>query len=279
MADVGPTPECPCGANLSEEEKNAVNWGRDNPVFQNPMTDRISNAQGEYAKTKSRIDSAIGVLGAFPGAEVDQLQKLSNTVGNMQGALSSFGNVSNQLSGLPFTGGGPDLLSLVSTVGAAVNLQCALGIDGLDVGAGIGVVMENGKLKLNVAIKINADISKMMDKILGPADSALTKVASEIQSAVNGIAGEIGKIASALNAVAGEINGAIAAVGQLYNDALDFLAQFTAINFAINFSNDPCSKFGIAFQQQILNPAFIEQAKAANPLNRAVNPGFGSTFR
>jgi hypothetical protein len=65
-------------------------------------------------------------------------------------------------------------------------------------------------------------------------------------------------------------------VNGLFNDALNFISQFTNINFAINFSNDPCTKFGVGFQQGILNPEFIEQARAANPLNQAANPGFGS---
>ena len=260
-------PECPCGAKLSEEEKNAVNWGRSNPVFQNPMLDRISNAQGKFADAKAKADNVIGVLGAL-GGNTGQLSTLSNLIGNMQGLLSNYKNESNRLSGLPFTGDGPDLLSLVSTVGAAINFQCALGIDGLDVGLGIGLMTENGKLKLNVAVNIHAKLDKILGGLGGTDPTMLDK-----------LLGEINKITNELDAIAGEINGALDAVSKLYDDALNFLAQFTNINFAINFSNDPCTKFGIGFQQGILNPAFIDQARAANPLNRAANPGFGSTFR
>lgn len=277
-----PTPECPCGAKLSDEKKNAVNWGRNNPVFQNPMLDRISNAQGAFADSKAKVDNIIGALGSLPGANVGQLQQLSSTIGNMQGILSNYKNTSNRLSGLPFTGDAPDLLSLVSTVGAAVNFQCALGIDGLDVGVGIGLMTENGKLKLNVALNVQADLSKILNQIdTGGA-------VADLMNKVNSLAADIGKAVNAINAVAGEINQALSEVSKLYDDALNFLSQFTSINFALDFAVDECTKFGVGFQQGILNPAFIDQARAANPINRSINPGFGgfpegggfgSTFR
>ena len=282
MADVGPTPECPCGAKLSDEKKNAVNWGRNNPVFQNPMLDRISNAQGAFADSKAKVDNIIGALGALPGANVGQLQQLSSTIGNMQNILSNYKNTSNRLSGLPFIGDAPDLLSLVSTVGAAVNFQCALGIDGLDVGVGIGLMTENGKLKLNVALNVQADLSKILNQI--DTGGAVT----DLMNKVNSLAADIGKAVNAINAVAGEINQALSDVGKLYDDALNFLSQFTSINFALDFAVDECTKFGVGFQQGILNPEFIDQARAANPINRSINPGFGgfpegggfgSTFR
>jgi len=268
MADVGPTPECPCGAKVSDDQKNAVNWGRSNPVFQNPVASQINNAQGGFAAGLAKVDTILAVL---PG-DKSQISKLKNTIGNMQGVLTNYSNTSNRLSGLPFTGNGPDLLSLVSTVGAAINFQCALGIDGLDVGVGIGLMTEDGKLKLNVAINAQADLNKILDKILGGSDS-------DVFNGVKGAVAEIEKITNAINAIAGEINDSINAVNGLFNDALNFISQFTNINFAINFSNDPCTKFGVGFQQGILNPAFIEQARAANPLNQAANPGFGSTTR
>lgn len=273
MADVGPTPECPCGAALSDERKNALNWGRNNPVFQNPMLDRISNAQGAFADSKAKVDNIIGILGALPGANVGQLQQLSNTIGNMQGVLSSYANESNRLSGLPFTGGGPDLLSLVSTVGAAINFQCALGIEGLDVGVGIGLMTENGKLKLNVALNVQADLNKILSQI-DPGGAV-----GGIMDKVNSLAADIGNIVNAINDIAGDINGALNEINGLYNDALDFLNEFTNVNFALDFAVDPCTKFGVGFQQGIFNPAFIDQARAASPLNQSVNPGFGSTFR
>ena len=271
MADVGPTPECPCGAKVSDDQKNAVNWGRSNPVFQNPVASQISNAQGGFANGLGKAQKISSLLNSL-GGDTGQIDQLIRSIGNMDGALKSYSNTSNRLSGLPFTGNGPDLLSLVSTVGAAINFQCALGIDGLDVGVGIGLMTENGKLKLNVAINAQADLNKILDKVLGGGDS-------DILNGVKSAVAELTKITNAINAIAGEINDSINAVNGLFNDALNFISQFTNINFAINFSNDPCTKFGVGFQQGILNPAFIEQARAANPLNKAANPGFGSTTR
>jgi hypothetical protein len=275
MADVGPTPECPCGAKVSDEQKNAVNWGRSNPVFQNPVASQINNAQGGFAAGLAKVDTILAVL---PG-DKSQINKLKNTIGNMQGILTNYSNTSNRLSGIGFNpsapgGEGPDLLSLVSTVGAAINFQCALGIDGLDVGVGIGLMTENGKLKLNVAINAQADLNKILDNILAGGGTG-----ADILNGVKSAVAEIAKITNAINAIAGEINDSINAVNGLFTDALNFISQFTNINFAINFSNDPCTKFGVGFQQGILNPAFIEQARAANPLNQAANPGFGSTTR
>ena len=267
MADVGPTPECPCGAKISDAQKNAINWGRDNPVFQNPVASQINNAQGGFAAGTAKANAINGLFGANP-----QITKLISRVGNMQSVLDRYRNETNRLSGVSNDSDGPDLLSLVSTVGAAVNLQCALGIDGLDVGAKIGIVTEDGKMKLNVAIDVQADLNKLLGKLDGGT-------ASELRQQIANMAEELEKIYDKIGEVAAGLNNAIDEVNGMYEDALDFVSQFTNINFAINFSNDPCSKFGVGFKQGILNPAFIDQARAANPLNQAINPGFGSTTR
>lgn len=271
MADE--TTNCPCGTKLSDGDVSTINWGRSNPVFQNPVLSQINNAQGGFADTTNKINRINGVLGAL-GGSTDQLTNLTNRIGNMQSILSDYEDNSNRLSGLPFNGDGPDLLSLVSTVGAAVNFQCALGIEGLDVTGGIGLMTENGKLKLNTAVKVNADISKILDNInIGLGTSA------GIVDQINGVASDINNVTNQLNAIAGEINQSIDQINGLYTDALDFVSQFTNINFAMNFAIDECTKFGVGFQQGILNPEFIERAKNSNPLNNAANPGFGTSFR
>ena len=268
MADVGPTPECPCGAKVSDAQKDAINWGRNNPVFQNPVASQINNAQGGFAAGTAKA-SAINAL--FFGAN-PQMTKLISRVENMQSVLDNYSDESNRLSGLSNDSEGPDLLSLVSTVGAAVNLQCALGIDGLDVGAKIGIVTEDGKMKLNVAIDVQADLNKLLGKLDGGTASELGQQIANMAEELEKITNKIGEVAAGLNNAIDEVNG-------MFEDALDFVTQFTNINFAINLSNDPCTKFGVGFKQGILNPAFIDQARAANPLNQAINPGFGSTTR
>lgn len=270
MADQ--TPECPCGTKLSDADKSTINWGRSNPVFQNPVASQINNAQGGFANTTNQINRITGALGAL-GGSTNELTTLTNRISNMQGILTNYENTSNRLSGLPFIGDGPDLLSLVSTVGAAVNFQCALGIEGLDVSGGIGLMTENGKLKLNTAIKVNADISKILSNV--DTGGTLSGILGQLQS----LAADINNVTNQLNAIAGEINESINQVNGLYTDALNFITQFTNINFAMNFAIDECTKFGVGFQQGILNPEFIERAKASNPLNNAANPGFGTSFR
>jgi len=267
-------PECPCPAAMSKEKKDAVNWGRNNPVFQNPVAAQTSNAQGGFAAGLAKANQVSGALKSL-GGNTSQIDALSSRIGNMQGVLSNFSNQSNRLSGLPFTGNGPDLLSLVSTVTAAVDFQCALGIEGLDVGAKIGLVTEDGKMKLNVAIDVQADLNKLLDK-LPQGDSTEPGFLQKMQEGLAGIQEGINKITNKMDEVAGGLNNAMDQVSGMFDDALDFVTQFTNINFAINLSNDPCTKFGVGFKQGILNPAFIDQARNANPLKRALNPGFGS---
>lgn len=265
--------KCPCGSRLTEAERSTINWGRSNPVFQNPVLSQINNAQGGFAGTLGQINRINGVLGAL-GGQTNELTTLTNSIGNMQSVLLNYQNTSNRLSGLKFEGSDPDLLSLVSTVGAAVNFQCALGVEGLDVAGGIGLMTENGKLKLNTAITVNADISKILSNIdLGTGSSA------GILGQINSLGADISNVTNKLNAVAGEINQSIQQVNGLYTDALNFITQFTNINFAMDFAIDECTKFGVGFQQGILNPEFIERARASNPLNSAANPGFGTSFR
>jgi len=270
MADVGPTPECPCGAKISNAQKDAVNWGRNNPVFQNPVASQINNAQGGFAAASAKASAINGLL--YGNGGNPQISTLINRVSNMTAVLNNYSTVSNQLSGVSNNGTGPDLLSLISTVSAAVNLQCALGIDGLDVGAKIGIVTEDGKMKLNVAIDVQADLNKLLGKLDGGTASELGKQIANMAEELEKITNKIADVAAGLNNAIDEVNG-------MYIDAVNFVSQFTNINFAINFSNDPCSKFGVGFKQGILNPAFIDQARAANPLNQAINPGFGSTTR
>jgi len=274
-APPNPNPECPCPAAMSKEKKDAVNWGRNNPVFQNPVAAQTSNAQGGFAAGLAKANQVSGALKSL-GGNTSQIDALSSRIGNMQGVLSNFSNQSNRLSGLPFAAGsGPDLLSLVSTVTAAVDFQCALGIEGLDVGAKIGLVTEDGKMKLNVAIDVQADLNKLLDK-LPQGSTSEPGFLEKMQEGLAGIQEGINKITNKMDEVAGGLNNAMDQVSGMFDDALDFVTQFTNINFAINLSNDPCTKFGVGFKQGILNPAFIDQARNANPLKRALNPGFGS---
>lgn len=273
-APPNPNPECPCPAAMSKEKKDAVNWGRNNPVFQNPVAAQTSNAQGGFAAGLAKANQVSSVLSSL-GGNTSQIDALSSRIENMQGVLGNFSNQSNRLSGLPFTGNGPDLLSLVSTVTAAVDFQCALGIEGLDVGAKIGLVTENGKMKLNVAIDVQADLNKLLDK-LPQGSTSEPGFLEKMQEGLAGIQEGINKITNKMDEVAGGLNNAMDQVSGMFDDALDFVTQFTNINFAINLSNDPCTKFGVGFKQGILNPAFIDQARNANPLKRALNPGFGS---
>ena len=227
MADVSPTPECPCGAKLSEEQKSVVNWGRENSPFQNPMASQIGGAQGAIAANSAKVT---GILSAL-GGSTDQITKLTSTIQNSKTTIDTFSDESNRLSGLKNNSTGPDLLSLISTVGAAVNFQCALGIDGLDVGGGIGLMNEKGKMQLNTAINVNLDLTKLLNKIdLGDSPSG-------IQKQLDSIAADLSKVTDAMNDIAGKINAAIAEVNGMYDDALNFVTQFTNINFALNFSN------------------------------------------
>ena len=273
-APPNPNPECPCPAAMSKEKKDAVNWGRNNPVFQNPVAAQTSNAQGGFAAGLAKVNKVTDVLTSL-GGNTSQMIALSSRIGNMQGVLGNFSNQSNRLSGLPFTGNGPDLLSLVSTVTAAVDFQCALGIEGLDVGAKIGLVQEDGKMKLNVAIDVQADLNKLLDK-LPQGSTSEPGFLEKMQEGLAGMQEGLNKITNKMDEVAGGLNNAMDQVSGMFDDALDFVTQFTNINFAINLSNDPCTKFGVGFKQGILNPAFIDQARNANPLKRAINPGFGS---
>ena len=273
-APPNPNPECPCPAAMSKEKKDAVNWGRNNPVFQNPVAAQTNNAQGGFATGLAKAQRVSGVLSSL-GGNTSQIDALSSRIGNMQGVLGNFSNQSNRLSGLPFTGNGPDLLSLVSTVTAAVDFQCALGIEGLDVGAKIGLVTEDGKMKLNVAIDVQADLNKLLDK-LPQGSTSEPGFLQKMQEGLAGMQEGLNKITNKMDEIAGGLNNAMDQVSGMFDDALDFVTQFTNINFAINLSNDPCTKFGVGFKQGILNPAFIDQARNANPLKRALNPGFGS---
>lgn len=269
------TPDCPCGSKLSDEEKVAINWGRDNPVFKNPLESAINETDAGFAGALKKAQSISNLLSSVGGGSNGNINTLINRISTFKNTLADYKNTSNRLSGLPYSGNGPDLLSTISTVTAAVNFQCALGIEGLNVGAGIGLMTENGKLNLNTSFNIQANLNKILDQV----NISGVTLSSVLNGSIGKIQSEIDKISADILSVDTAINTSITEVDNLYNKGLDFVSQFTNINFAMNFSNDPCTKFGADFQAGIIDQQFMEKAKAANPLNKLVPSGTGTTTR
>jgi hypothetical protein len=264
------TTPCPCGSSLSEEDAIAINWGRLNAVFQNPVGSQIGSADNAFAANSARI---IQIAGVF-GAETGELSRLSNSITTATTALNNYRNHSNRMSGLSYLGLEPDLMSVVSTVQAAVNFQCALGIPGLDVTGSIGLMTENGKLQLNRAIGVNLNLSKLLNNIdLGGSTGDIGRHLSNMTSEINGVV-------ETINDIAGQINGGIAKMVNLMTDATNFIAQYSQINFAKDFAADPCTTFGVGFQGGIVNNTFSTLSQnAAAPVVKTNMEGFGITTR
>lgn len=268
---------CPCGSSLSEEDAIAINWGRLNAVFQNPVASQIGSADNAFSANSARIAGIIQTMsfyGSVFGAQTGQLTRLSNSITTATTALDNYRNHSNRMSGLKYLGLEPDLMSVVSTVQAAVNFQCALGIPGLDVTGSIGLMTENGKLQLNRAIGVNLNLSKLLNNInLGGSTGDIGRHLSNMTSEINAVVGTI-------NDIAGQINGGIDKMVNLMTDATNFIAQYSQINFAKDFAADPCTTFGVGFQGGIVNNTFSTLSQnAAAPVVKTNIPGFGITTR
>jgi len=213
-AGTPPTQTDPCECPPAKN-KDILNDNLSRSVFQNPVADQIGNAKGGFAAGLTKVSSMTTALAAL-GGNTSQLSALTTRIGNMQGVLDDYENSSNQLSGLPFTGGGPDMISLISSVGAAIKMQCALGIPGLDIGLGVGMVTENGKMQLNVAVDVQADLSRILDHISPPDGGSQTL--EQMQSALDNAVADINSITNKMDEVAGSLNGMMDAANAMVTE-------------------------------------------------------------
>jgi hypothetical protein len=251
MAEETP---CPCKQKLTDGEKNAINIGLAD------VANIIKNPNGAALEAANRLfnssDSSLSGLSALAGPQ----GSLANVFTAIQGACAAFANSKNVINafGAECTKltDPKNLLRTVSSLGLAFDLQCALGIPGLDISGGMGVFNQNGQFAMQVAL--NAHIQ--MDNVLKDYD-----LSKDIEKLNNGLLGA----ANAINNATTALNDVVQKTQQIQAEAFAFIQKYTSINGLMNLVNisskDSCFKLGGAVNASLFSNDFYQAAGVALP--------------
>lgn len=272
MAEV--QQQCPCKQQISEGEKGILNVGLSTDMLKNPSQAAIDIASQLGGNNATRIKDLIGqaqaggITGALMNGALPSLQqaqnKLTSLVGdgtaNNPGVLKAFQNECNRLTDPK------QLLNIVSSLSLYGELGCALGIPGLDIGAGLSVVNENGQLSVQYAVAANVDIEKVLNKF---SDGAGTNLAQAVQDLNSGISSAF----AALDQANAAIQGVVDATTAMQNEAAAFIQKYTDISGLANLlqfsGDDPCFKLGSTLQGSLVSPDFLNAVRGGS------STGFG----
>lgn len=266
MAEV--QQQCPCKQKLSEGEKGILNFGLSTDMLKNPNEAAIGIAKQLGGSNATRIEGLVsqaqagGAVGLLNGA-LPNLQMAQAKVGQLNGIVGAFENECKRLTDPK------QLMGIVSSLSLYGELSCALGIEGLDIGGGLGVVNENGKLSINAAAAVNVDMEKILNKI-SPDGNLGTLTAQAVQDLNSGLSSAFAKL-DEVNAKIGEV---VQLTQDIQNAAADFIQKYTDISSLANLinlgSDDPCFKLGSTINGSLVSSDFLNAVRGGTPT------GFGS---
>jgi hypothetical protein len=194
--------------------------------------------------------------------KIDQLLGKGNYAN--QGIVDAFQAECNRLSDPR------QLVNIISSLSLYGELSCALGIEGLDIGAGLQVVNENGQLSIQYAVAANVDIEKVLNQF---GDGTGTALAGAVQSLQSGLDSAFQKLDAANAAVQSVVD----ATTDMQNKAAEFIQKYTSINSLANLINeantDPCFKLGSTLNGSLVSSDFLNAVRGGSPT------GFGTSAR
>jgi hypothetical protein len=185
------------------------------------------------------------------------LQRMKNSLDSQGNIVDAFAKESARFTDPRY------LTSIISSMSLFGELNCALGIEGIDIGVGLNVVNNNGQFSIDYAVNANVDIEKVLNKFSDGSGSDLADNVRDLQSGLDNAFAAIDEANNKLNSI---MNEAAAAQAQ----AAAFIAKYTSINSLANLINeastDPCFKLGSTLNGSLVSPEF---------LNTVGNAGFG----
>jgi hypothetical protein len=158
---------------------------------------------------------------------------------------------------------------MISSLNLYGQFQCALGIEGLDIGVGLNMIQNNGKLSINTLIAAQIDMEALLNQIEPGSGTAIVDSISAFQAEVDGIFQKI----DAANAA---VNGAVDAATAKLAEALSFIDKVTSINLMSNIiseSDDPCNQLSVDATVNLVDPQFT------NTVRSALSSSGGTSFR
>jgi hypothetical protein len=258
--------DCPCKQTLTDGEKGILNFGLTNEMLRNPNAAAIAAYRQLGGANGARIESLIqaaqvGGAGNALTTALPELNRVKSSINVLDNRVDAFENECKRFTD-------PNqLINIISSLSLFAEMQCALGIEGLDIGVGLNVVNQNGQLSINYAVAANVDLEKILNQF---SDNNLGTATAD---AVRQFQEALGKMVGALDAVNGEIAGLMNAAEALQNQAADFIQKYTSINALANLINeaitDPCFKLGSTLNGSLVSSDFL------NAVRGGYSPGFG----
>ena len=273
--------QCPCKQKLTDGEKGILNFGLSSEMLKNPNAAAIGIGRQLGGANAARLQSLITSAGTtdvgtgLPSPLAQALPSLTAAKGKLTeflgdgtnenpGIVNAFENECDRLTDPR------QLVNIISSLSLYGELSCALGIEGLDIGAGINVVNENGQLSINYAVAANVDL----EKVLNQFDPGLgTATAGAVESLRAGLDSAFQKLDQANAAVQSVVDATTA----MQNEAANFIQKYTSINSLANLINeantDPCFKLGSTLNGSLVSSDFLNAVRGGTPT------GFGTSAR
>jgi hypothetical protein len=254
--------DCPCKQTLTDGERGILNFGLTNEMLRNPNAAAIGIARQLGGANAFRIEQLIqaaqvgGPTNALTTA-LPELNRVKGAINVLDNRVDAFENECNRFTD-------PNqLINIISSLSLFAEMQCALGIEGLDIGVGLNVVNQNGQLSINYAVAANVDLEKILNQF---SDNNLGTATAD---AVRQFQEALGKAAGALDAANGAIAGLMDAAEAPQNQAADFIQKYTSINALANLINeantDPCFKLGSTLNGSLVSPDFLNAVRGGTP--------------
>ena len=257
MADPG----CPCKQKLTDGEKGVLNFGLTKEMLNDPNAAAAGLAKQLGGRNGNRLAGLITTAQTDPLSPLfsaaPSLQRMKNSLDSQAGIVDKFAAESARFTDPRY------LTSIISSMSLFGELNCALGIEGIDIGVGLNVVNNNGQFSIDYAVNANVDIEKVLNKFSDGSGSDLADKVRDLQSGLDGAFAAIDEANNKLNSIMDEAKAAQA-------QAAAFIAKYTSINSLANLINeastDPCFKLGSTLNGSLVSPEF---------LNTVSNAGFG----
>lgn len=262
--------QCPCKQKLTDGEKGILNFGLTSEMLKNPNAAAIGIARqlggANTAKIEQLISAAqVGGPTGLLNSALPSLEQGKQKIAQLQGIVNGFEAECKRLTDPR------QLVNIISSLSLYAELSCALGIEGLDIGAGLNVVNENGQLSISFAVAANVDLEKVLNQF---SDNQLgTGLANAVQQLQSGLGSAFEKLDQANAAIQSVVDATTA----MQNEAANFIQKYTSINSLANLINeantDPCFKLGSTLNGSLVSPDFLNAVRGGTPT------GFGTSAR
>lgn len=266
---------CPCKQKMSDGEKSVIDFGLVNSILNDPNAAAVGAIKELGGQNSNRLLGMMDTLA--PGGVIDPLnplgalmpkfQGMRNKIDSMQNVVAAFEAESKRLTNPQ------ELIKSIGTLGLFSELNCALGIEGLDISGGLSVIGADGQLSLSYGLNANVDVERVLNQIdseLGGALGDATQAGgAAIQSAMEGIQAGMNEAFSKLDQADAAIGGVLQAANDIQNQAADFLQKITNINMITDLiktsDEDSCFKLGAIAKANLVSPGFLNTVRTGLP--------------